>query len=170
MGYDSRIDTYEHIAKVRGFLLAAAQNLLQRAHIHDASKLVSPEVEMFDQYTPKLRDLEYGSDDYKAALVAMGSALEHHYEHNAHHPEHHAFGIDGMTLFDLLEMLIDWKAASERVKSVRPPMPAAPGRAPAPQYDSDIIRSIGLNQERFGYGDQLRMILENTARELGFAK
>jgi len=29
------------------------------------------------------------------------------------------------------------------------------------------MRSITLNQERFGYSDELRSILENTARELG---
>jgi hypothetical protein len=167
MTYDSRIDTYEHIAKVRTYLLDAAVVLMRRAHAHDSSKLTSPEREMFDEFTPKLRDLEYGSVEYKAAIEAMGSALEHHYDNNSHHPEHHAFGIDGMSLFDLIEMLVDWKAASERV---RPPMPAAPGRPEAPQYDSDIMRSIALNQERFGYGQSLRMILENTARELGLAE
>jgi hypothetical protein len=168
MSYDSRIDTYQHIDKVRGYLLSAAGLLVGRAHVHDSSKLVSPEVEMFDEFTPKLRDLEYGSDEYKAAIVEMGSALEHHYEHNSHHPEHFPNGIRDMSLLDLLEMLVDWKAASERVKSVRPPFPEAPGRPKAPEYDSDLIRSIGLNQERWGYSDELRVILENTARELGF--
>jgi hypothetical protein len=98
----------------------------------------------------------------------MGAALEHHYAHNSHHPEHHEGGIGGMSLLDLLEMLIDWKAASER-HGKRPPAPAAPGRPAAPEYDSDLIRSIALNQERFGYGDELRAILQNTAVELGFA-
>ena len=352
MSYDSTADTKDHILKVQVYLVHATERLLRRAGEHDRSKLEPPEKEMFDKFTPKLCELEYGSDEYKAATEAMGSALEHHYRLNAHHPEHwegsvewrpvtgfegyyevsnlgdvrsverevredaprvlagrvrkphvtpfgylrlqltreaaktnvfvhrlvadafvpkvegkpevnhkdgdklnnraenlewatrsennqHAYetglnrsqakyvvqcveheittlganameralrerGIEtrsqkimqaahggteykglhfesyllaeyrrsmirGMSLLDLLEMLIDWKAASERVKSVRPPMPAAPGHAPAPEYDSDIIRSIRLNQERFGYGDELREILENTARELGFS-
>lgn len=170
MTYDSRIDTYEHIEKVRGYLLDVAVRLMRRAQVHDASKLKSPEREMFDEFSPKLRELEYGSDEYKAATEAMGSALEHHYAHNSHHPEHYALSIDGMSLLDLIEMLVDWKAASERVKSVRPPMPAAPGRSEAPTYDPNIMRSIVLNQDRWGYGQSLRMILENTARELGLDK
>jgi hypothetical protein len=161
-GYDSRPDTYEHIGKVRVFLTRAVENLLARAEAHDASKLVEPEVEAFDRMTPGLPT--YGTDEYKASLADLGAALEHHYAVNSHHPEHHEDGIAGMSLLDLLEMLVDWKAASLRV---RKPMPAAPGRPVAPAYDpSDFMHSITLNQERFGYSDELRRILENTAAEL----
>jgi hypothetical protein len=167
MTYDSRVDTYDHIGKVRFYMGRAIRDLQDRADDHDQSKLRSPEKEMFDEFTPKLAELEYGSPEYKAATQAMGSALEHHYAHNSHHPEHYEDGVRGMTLLDLLEMLCDWKAASERVKSVRPPMPAAPGRPEAPQYDSNIERSIVLNQTRFGYSDEVCQILRNTAQELG---
>lgn len=165
-GYDSRPDTYEHIGKVRGYLTQAVENLLRRAQRHDASKLVPPEVEAFDIATPKLAGLTYGTDEYKQSLADLGVALEHHYAVNSHHPEHWTSGIAGMSLLDLVEMLVDWKAASERM---RKPMPAAPGRPEAPQYDNDFLHSIALNQERFGYSDELREILENTARELDFA-
>lgn len=162
--YDSRPDTYEHIGKVRGYLSAAIANLLARADRHDASKLVEPELEAFDRMTPLLATLTYGTDEYKASLAELGVALEHHYAANSHHPEHYEHGIAGMSLLDLVEMLVDWKAASLRM---RKPTPAAPGRPEAPQYDaSDFMRSIALNQERFGYSDELRSILENTAREL----
>lgn len=164
-GYDSRPDTWEHIDKVRGYLEAAVRNLLARSDRHDKSKLVEPELAAFDIATPKLAALEYGSDEYKQSLADLAEALEHHYAVNSHHPEHYDNGIAGMSLLDLVEMLVDWKAASERH---RKPMPAAPGRPEAPQYDNDFRRSIALNQERFGYGDELRSILENTARELGF--
>lgn len=163
--YDSRPDTYEHIGKVRVYLSRAVRSLLARADNHDASKLVEPEKSAFDVATPKLAALEYGTDEYKQSLADLGAALEHHYAVNSHHPEHYQDGIRGMTLLDLVEMLVDWKAASERM---RKPMPAAPGRPEAPTYDNDFGRSIALNQERFGYGDELRSILENTARELGF--
>jgi len=168
MSYDSRLDTYEHIERVRYYLTLTIAMLLKRASNHDGSKLVSPEVEMFDEFTPKLAEMEYGSEEYEAARKAMGTALEHHYENNSHHPEHYETGISGMSLLDLLEMIVDWKAASERHKK-RPPMPASPGRPAAPQYDSSIVRSIELNQERFGYGDEVKSILLNTARELGFS-
>jgi hypothetical protein len=147
--YDSRPDTCAHIATVRDYIDRAVTNLVQRSADHDASKLESPEVEMFDEYTPKLRDTTYGSDEYKSYLAAMGEALEHHYAANSHHPEHFADGIKGMSLLDVLEMLCDWKAATER------------------HADGDLAKSIMLNQGRFAYSDDVRDILVNTARELG---
>ncbi len=148
--YDSRPDTYEHIAKVRTHLGRAVHALLDRADVHDASKLVEPERTVFDEYTPKLSDTTYGTEEYKGYLAAMGEGLKHHYRHNSHHPEHWGGGIGSMSLLDLLEMLCDWKAATERVA------------------DGDLGRSIKQNQERFGYSDELREILLNTASELGF--
>jgi hypothetical protein len=45
----------------------------------------------------------------------MGDGLMHHDAHNRHHPEFFGEdGVDGMTLVDVIEMLADWKAASER--------------------------------------------------------
>ena len=88
MSYDSRPDTHEHIGQVRGLLLGVAAGLTERAHRHDRSKLESPEREVFDEFTPKLRDSTYGSDEYKSFLGGMGEGLRHHYEVNDHHPEH----------------------------------------------------------------------------------
>jgi hypothetical protein len=70
--YDSRPDTHEHIGQVRGLLLGVAADLTGRAHRHDRSKLEPPEVEVFDEFTPKLRDSTYGSDEYKEFLAGMG--------------------------------------------------------------------------------------------------
>jgi hypothetical protein len=165
--YDSRPDTWEHIDNVRWKLSAVIADLQHRAVTHDRSKLFPPELEAFDIATPKLAGLTYGTPEYKESLRELGVALEHHYAFNSHHPEHYEDGIAGMTLLDLIEMLVDWKAASERM---RKPMPAAPGRPEAPQYDNDFTRSIALNQERFGYSDEMRAILTNTARSLGFTE
>ena len=165
--YDSRPDTRIHIDRVRDYIHVARTNLRARSYAHDLSKLEEPELSIFNEYTPKLREIEYGSDEYEACRTAMGEALEHHYAHNSHHPEHYPNGIRGMSLFDLVEMLCDWKAASERHD--RPPAPAAPGRPDAPQYDSRISRSIEINKERFGYSDELATILANTVREMGWS-
>lgn len=163
--YDSRPDTWEHISKVRGYLGAVARHFIERGDRHDRSKLVEPELTAFNIATPKLAGLTYGTPEYKQSLADLGVALEHHYAVNSHHPEHFENGVAGMTLLDLTEMLVDWKAASLRM---RKPTPAAPGRPDAPAYDpADFLGSIALNQERFGYSDELRSILENTARELG---
>ena len=163
---DSRPETRKHIRRVQTYMHRAVNRLVLRAVNHDASKLAHPEVEAFDEWTPRLATMEYGSAEYKASVKALGPALEHHYANNSHHPEHYPNGIRGMSLLDLLEMICDWKAASERM---RPSAPAAPGRPAAPKYSADFLAGLALNQERFGYSDELREILENTARELGFA-
>lgn len=151
MTYDSTQDTLDHVAKVEGYLSLCADLLRMRAACHDDSKLESPEKEIFDAITPKLKTLTYGSDEYKAALLEMGEALTHHYANNSHHPEHFDNGIDGMTLLDLIEMFCDWKAASER------------------HADGNLGKSLEINRARFGISDQLCQILINTAREVGWS-
>lgn len=148
--YDSRQDTLDHISKVQGHLLDVELDLRLRMRIHDASKLQSPEKEVFDSVTPKLKALTYGSDEYKAALAEMGDALKHHYEHNSHHPEHFIDGVNDMTLVDIIEMLCDWKAASER------------------HANGDFAESLRINRERFHISNQLYSILLNTAIEKGW--
>ncbi len=165
MAYDSRPETLEHIEKVDAYIHEAIENLVQRGLMHDSSKLVEPELSVFNEYTPRLKDLVFGSEEYEANKRAMSGALEHHFSVNSRHPEHFENGIQGMSLLDLLEMICDWKAASERN---RPGSPPPVGRAEHTQYDSNFARSIEINQERFGYSDELKSILLNTARELGY--
>jgi len=142
--YDSRPDTYAHIQTVQRMLNAAVRELLRRSAEHDQSKLVDPERAIFDEFTPKLKAMTYGSEEYAACLAAMKPALDHHYAANSHHPEHFPGGVHDMTLLDLLEMLIDWKAATMR------------------HTDGDIRRSLEINQRRFGYSDEFKRILANT--------
>lgn len=149
--YDSTQDTVNHIVNVRALLDDAIVELQYRAKVHDKSKLEEPEKSMYDEFTPKLKAMTYGSDEYKASLKEMGVALQHHYEHNNHHPEHHKNGINGMSLLDLVEMLADWKAASLR------------------HADGDILKSLETNRVRFGMSDQLFEIFRNTLLELNWS-
>lgn len=148
MSYDSRDDTLKHIETVKGLLKKVKQELWTRAIVHDASKLIEPEKEIFDEYTPKLKDSTYGSPEYKEFLVGMGEALQHHYSENRHHPEHFENGIRDMNLIDIVEMFCDWKAATMR------------------HADGDIHKSIIHNKERFGYSDDLEAIFNNTVEVL----
>lgn len=141
---DSRPDTYQHIQTVQRLLGRVIRDLLGRAERHDQSKLTSPEVELFDEFTPKLATSTYGSDEYRGFLAGMKPALDHHYATNSHHPEHYPNGIADMSLLDVMEMLCDWKAATLRHK------------------DGDILRSIEINQQRFGYSDEFKRLLINT--------
>jgi hypothetical protein len=146
--YDSTPDTLKHINRVSELLNEAAIELLKIANKHDESKLNSPEKEIFDEFTPKLKDCTYGSEEYKEYLDGLKEALNHHYKHNSHHPQHYEDGVNGFDLFDLIEMFMDWKAATER------------------HDDGDIRRSIEINKPRFELSDQICDIFENTADRL----
>ena len=143
---ECQVETIKHIEKVRKYLKIFTDKIINRGIEHDKVKLESPEVEIFAEYTPKLSDTTYGSEEYNTYLKEMKVALDHHYANCRHHPEHFANGINEMTLVDLIEMLADWKAASER------------------QNNGNILKSIELNAQRFGYDDQLKQILLNTIR------
>jgi len=148
--YDSRADTQNHIARVQELLKQCRDDLQYRAGTHDLSKLEHPEKEAFDIATPKLADLTYGSPEYAQALVDLKPALDHHYAANDHHPEHYENGINDMNLFAVMEMLMDWKAASER------------------HDNGDIYKSIEINAKRFSLGQQLVDIMMNTAISMGW--
>lgn len=140
--------TFRHIERIRNLLNVVVKDFLERAEKHDQSKLASPEVEIFTEFTPKLAKSTFGSEEYNNFKKEMKVALDHHYANNAHHPEHHKHGINDMTLLDLLEMLVDWKAASER------------------HNDGNILKSIEINGNRFEMSPQLIKIFENTAKYL----
>lgn len=142
--YDSTADTTEHIRQVQLRLTNIIAALSERGWNHDNSKLEAPEKEVYDALTPRLAGLTYGSEEYRATLREMKPAIQHHYAHNSHHPEHYDQGIAGMDLLDLVEMFCDWKAASLRHK------------------DGDFAASLQINKERFGISDQLMAILENS--------
>lgn len=147
MTYDSRPETYAHSQRVGELIIELVKELLARSTCHDRSKTEEPELSVFNEYTPKLKDTTYGSEQYKSYLAAMGKGLAHHYKVNRHHPEFHPDGIDSMTLVDLIEMLADWKAATER------------------HADGSLEASLQVQAGRFGIERQLLRILYNTAIE-----
>ena len=151
MNYDSTIDTTLHIDRVRFLLSQCAIILLERGARHDASKLEEPEKAIFDVVGNRLAVITYAGEEYKHSLADLKTALDHHYTHNSHHPEHYPNGLDGMSLFDLTEMLMDWKAAGE----------LHPG-------GTNIVRSVEISSDRFSVGEQLKKILMNTVREMGW--
>lgn len=137
-------ETLKHIDTVRALMHDVAKAIIDRAMVHDQSKLLEPERDIFMEYTPKLAALTYGSDEYKQCLAEMKPALDHHYINNRHHPEHHIGGVDSMNLVDLIEMLCDWKAATMR------------------HNNGNIISSLDINRTRFNINKQLDIILRNS--------
>ena len=148
--YDSTYDTKKHIARVNELLCQAADILKERGRVHDASKLIEPEKSYFDKFTPLLSSTTYGEEDYKNLTKQMKPATEHHYKHNSHHPQYYENQLDGMDLFDILEMFFDWKASGERTNN------------------GNIYKSIKINENRFNISPQLASIFSNTANNLNY--
>ncbi|OQA56521.1 MAG: hypothetical protein BWY42_00940 [Candidatus Omnitrophica bacterium ADurb.Bin277] len=149
-------ETRKHQQEVARYLTKFAQMLLTRAMEHDASKLESPEREIFIEFTPKLKGSTYGSEEYKTFLAQMKPALDHHYAKNKHHPEFNDINgytfqtgnncaINAMDLVDIVEMLCDWMAAVKR------------------HTNGSIWKSIDHNEKRFGINEQLSQLFRNTA-------
>ena len=145
---NATLDTHVHIAQVRENLTLVVKDLIDRGNSHDQSKLESPELEIFGDHSEELGKLEYGSKEYTENLELIKPAIDHHYSKNRHHPEHWPNGLNDMTLIDLIEMICDWKAATQRNKN------------------GNIRKSIEFNAERYKISPQLRKIFENTVREL----
>lgn len=145
---ECQVETQKHIENVRKYIRFIIDKIDLRGVKHDASKLETPEVELFAEHTLQLATMSYGSDEYKESLEALKPALDHHYASNRHHPEHFVNGINDMTLIDIIEMFCDWKASTLR------------------HNDGNLLKSIELNAERFNIDGQLKQILLNTARML----
>lgn len=140
-------ETHKHVRRVGHFLNKFIIDFIRRAEHHDDSKFEEPELSGFAAAQEKLATCEYGGEEYKKNLAELRPILDHHYAKNRHHTEHWPNGIEDMTLPDLLEMLCDWKAATERNK------------------DGNIRKSIEKNAEKYKMSPQLKRIFENTVRE-----
>ena len=145
---ECRVETMKHIEKVRKYIRFITDKLTTRGVLHDATKLESPEIELFAEYTDCLQNLTYESPEYQENLEKLKVALDHHYACNKHHPQHYLKGINDMSLIDIVEMLCDWKASSER------------------QKNGNLLTSIEINAKRFNIDEQLKHILINTAKIL----
>lgn len=139
-----RLSTMEHREEVRKKLDWFVMQLLKRATVHDLSKLEEPELSSFAAVQERMKDIKFGTPEYKAALEDIRPAIEHHRTHNAHHPEFHEKGVGSMTLVDLVEMFSDWYASSYRNK------------------DGSIIESIPICCERYEIPPMLEAIFQNT--------
>jgi rubredoxin len=181
-----------HIIHVAKNVDEIINNLDARKRAHDASKLKEPEKSIYDEYTPKLRDMTYGSDEYKQCLADMGVALKHHYGNNTHHPEYYQMWKCPIcnSIFSDKEAIIDFEpdtrlcpkcsAHGAIFESALEPASGIYGMslldiiemladwkaATARHADGDIKESLRINRERFGISDQLFEILKNTVQEL----
>jgi len=141
-------ETSKHKAWVAWYILKACRALIARAVRHDLSKYSKHEAPYFEKWLPALPGLEYGSQEYKAAIESLGPALQHHYANNSHHPEHWN-SVEEMTPLELIEMLCDWKAATKR------------------HATGNFSRSLKINEDRFNYSSVRTEAFKSAAREIG---
>lgn len=186
---ECRYETLKHRDKVKNLVSYFCNKLMDAAEVHDQSKLHSPELETFVEFTPKLKGSTYGSDEYKGFLKSMKVALDHHYEFNRHHPEHFstyycsvccehfeeafvpkAGPCQGMTLCPkCCNGTPDehWKMTKmpnvDKMNLVDIVEMLCDWKAASMRHDDgDIMSSIKKNGPRFGISHQLLCILKNT--------
>ena len=143
--------TYKHIARVRQLLGEFAIEMIKRGDRHDASKFTPEELEPLQRMQDLIEkegQAQFGTDEYKRRTALLGDMIIHHRQRNSHHPEHYPDGVNGMDLFDLVEMFFDWKAASERAES--------------------SVMHLDAACDKYKIDGPLRSILHNTAKRLGY--
>lgn len=118
-----------------------------RGNLHDNSKYEDAEFPIYAEMMDEFEKHSYGSKGYDKAKEAIKPATDHHYRHNRHHPEHFDNGIEGMNLVDLLEMLCDWKSATQNND----------------QKPGNLKKSIEIGVKKYNISPQLVKILYNTA-------
>ena len=87
----------------------------RRAAQHDKSKLKADEFAGYQRFDDMPEGLEYGSDEYKAAMAKVmkgNNCWDLHCKRNDHHPEHYSKASD-MSLLPLIEMVCDWRGAHD---------------------------------------------------------
>jgi len=141
----SRIHFHKYL--VVKHLSPIIEALVQRMMVHDDSKFDEDEFPEYVKAKEEFKQVQFGTEEYAKVREKYAAPINAHYKKNTHHPEHYPNGIEDMDLLDVIEMLVDWKAASMREKD-----------------GGDIQKSIQHSAERYKINPQLVKILENTAK------
>lgn len=135
---------HDHRRHVDRGLRDIATELVVRANMHDRSKMEPEEREIYKRVTPEFANVQYGTPEYEAVKAKLGPALDHHYQHNDHHPEHFENGIAQMDLMQLAEMTVDRYAAWKRNPTI------------------SLMESLEIMRKQYGVQSQLFAIIVNT--------
>lgn len=69
-------DTWKHIQQVQDEVQRFSVMLEYNASVHDASKFGPEESKAFIETATELKELEYGSEEYKASLASIQPAIQ----------------------------------------------------------------------------------------------
>ena len=73
---DSIKATMKHKEWVKDLMGTLIDDMVIRSIHHDDSKMEDPEKSLFDEYSPKLKDCTYGSDEYKEFLKCLTTIMQ----------------------------------------------------------------------------------------------
>jgi hypothetical protein len=141
------ISTVRHKIYVASYLIRFSLRMIWRGLLHDNSKFRSDEFRGYASVIDNLSNSTYGSVTYNTNKNKIRHIINLHYSRNDHHPEHHE-NFQFMNLEDITEMFFDWVSSAKRHK------------------DGNVVRSIIINQDRFGIPKKLTNIFLNTVRDL----
>lgn len=103
----------KHISCVQEALLHVVDELRMRAFCHDSSKFEKDELAGFFRFELMPEGLEYGSEEYEAAMANImkdNDCFKLHSKRNDHHPEHYG-DVTKMRFQQIIEMVCDWAGA-----------------------------------------------------------
>jgi len=148
--FDFLCDTMLHVGEVAENLEACASNLRQRGFAHDRTKFQPMEFDAFVSTREKFKKANYGTPEYQECVDLVKPAVDHHYQNNRHHTGYHTNGIKDMSLFDIIEMLADWRAANRR------------------SPDLDFAESLKRCVKKYNISSELEKIIRTTLKELNW--
>lgn len=135
-----------HRDMIRLNIQRLVHELERRALAHDLSKLATDEVVGFAAINRAAREHAYGTPEYDASMAQAkepGGCIALHFSRNSHHPEYHANDTD-MGFLDLIEMVLDWKAAADT-------------------YGTNTLRQgLEHNRKRFAFTDAQWWLIEQV--------
>jgi hypothetical protein len=145
-------DVTQHTNWVVKYITEFIHQLEKRGEQHDADKFASPIKDVYSKNFDALMEVPYGSEEYNRITGSsqFKAAFKQHTENNRHHTQHFKNGVDDMNLVDVVEMLCDWKAASDRSKT-------------------SILDGMKLNYKKYKIDGTAQKWLENTIKDLGWA-
>jgi hypothetical protein len=137
----------KHKESIAIWLAKFCAELAYRNATHDNSKYSEEEFGIQAACVDDFEKYEFNSPEELKLREKLLPGTTIHRKRNRHHPEHFENGIDGMNLIDLLEMIGDWKSASERVKG------------------DSLRKSVPILKEKYNISPQLLKIIENTLKD-----
>lgn len=112
-----REDLGKHKREVGRVLSFAQQELAVRAVNHDMDKIEKDIIfETYEEHSEAWRDAPFGGKEKRKLRKVMAEGIDEHVINNRHHfyGQENPMGTKDINLFDMMENLSDWIAASDR--------------------------------------------------------